>query len=533
MSSALANARITRPWPSRASPTPVHFQYTRIADWPPLAWLARCLPFERAIEVFHGDRVEITPDWFCEAIWAGPYDAGAFDRTDVVFGSGCRIRGARATFVSSASTVDRLQTLETPDGIWVSNSLACLLAVARATVDPLYPRYFEDFRTVREGLLRYRPSLASSRGPVRLTYYGNLEWDGGRLRQVSKPAPVRDFGSFVKYRAFLGQALRDLADNMGGRERRRPYDFLGTISTGYDSPTVAVLAREAGLATAITVDRSRGGASDSGEEIAARLGLGAHVVERDLWRRVALAEVPFIASDAKGEDVYFKGAEQRLVGTVLLTGFHGDAAWSKTSRPLNAEIVRKDQSGLSLSEYRLWIGFIHCPVPFLGIRQLADINAISRSPEMARWDWPRGRSRPICRRIVEEAGLPRHSFGIGKRAASVLLFDEEFLSPGSLADYTGWLADHTGDPRGPTSRPTDALRQLSDRLLGTVARFTPRGWSRVHAVVDGLRRIGKREPRFRYVFPWALARAGRRYGQGLPVAADRPARYDPISTPTP
>src|SRR6266699_3178272 len=217
MSSALANARITRPWPSRASPTPVHFQYTRIADWPPLAWLARCLPFERAIEVF---------------------------------------RGARATFVSSASTVDRLQTLETPDGIWVSNSLACLLAVARATVDPLYPRYFEDFRTVREGLLRYRPSLASSRGPVRLTYYGNLEWDGGRLQQVSKPAPVRDFGSFVKYRAFLGQALRDLADNMGGRERRRPYDFLGTISTGYDSPTVAVLAREAWLSTAITVDRS-------------------------------------------------------------------------------------------------------------------------------------------------------------------------------------------------------------------------------------------------------------------------------------
>src|SRR5439155_880948 len=154
-------------------------------------------------------------------------------------------------------------TLETPDGIWVSNSLACLLAAARATVDPLYPRYFEDFRTVREGLLRYRPSLASSRGPVRLTYYGNLEWDGGRLQQVSKPAPVRDFGSFVKYRAFLGQALRDLADNMGGRERRRPYDFLGTISTGYDSPTVAVLAREAGLATAITVDRSRGGASGS------------------------------------------------------------------------------------------------------------------------------------------------------------------------------------------------------------------------------------------------------------------------------
>ena len=511
----------------------MQFRYTQIADWPPLAWLARCVPFEPVIEVFHGGLVDVTPDWFCEAIWMGPYDAGDFDRTDVVFGSGCRRRGARATFVSSASTVDRLQTLEAPDGTWVSNSLACLLAAARATVDPLYPRYFEDFRTIREGLLRYRPSLASSRGAVRLTYYGNLEWDGGRLHQVTKPAPVRDFGSFAKYRAFLGQALRGLADNMGAQKRRRPYQFLGTISTGYDSPTVAVLAREAGLSAAITMDRSRGGASDSGEEIAARLGLPTQVVERDGWRRLPLAEIPFIASDAKGEDVYFKGAEERLVGRVLLTGFHGDTAWSKAPRPLNAEIVRKDQSGLSLSEYRLWVGFIHCPVPFLGIRQLTDINAISRSPEMARWDWPRGNSRPICRRIVEEAGLPRHLFGIGKRAASVLLFDEEFLSPGSLADYTGWLAEHTGDPRGPASRPGDALLQLCGRLVGTVASVTPRRWSRVRAVADGLIRIGKRERRFRYVFPWALARAERRYGQGLTVGAGRPALYDPISTPTP
>ncbi|HYU91014.1 MAG TPA: hypothetical protein VE966_11255 [Gemmatimonadales bacterium] len=510
----------------------MQFQYTRIADWPPLAWLARCVPFEHVIEVFHGDRVDVTPDWFCEAIWAGPYDAGDFDRTDVVFGSGCRRRGARATFVSSASTVDRLQTLEAPDGIWVSNSLACLLAAGRAAVDPLYPRYFEDFRTIRQGLLRYRPSLASSRGAIRLTYYGNLDWDGGRLQPVSKPAPLRDFGSFAKYRAFLGQTLQGLAGNMGGRERRR-YEFLGTISTGYDSPTVAVLAREAGLSAAITVDRSRGGASDSGEEIATRLGLPTHVVERDAWRRVPLAEIPFIASDAKGEDVYFKGAEERLVGKVLLTGYHGDGAWSKASRPLNADIVRKDQSGLSLSEYRLWVGFIHCPVPFLGIRQLADINAISRSPEMARWDWPRGNSRPICRRIVEEAGLPRHLFGMGKRAASVLLFDEEFLGPESLADYTGWLADHTGDPRGPASRPGDALLQLCGRLVGTVASVTPRRWSRVRAVAEGLIRIGKREPRFRYVFPWALDRAERRYGQGLTAAAGRPAPYDPISTPTP
>lgn len=494
---------------------PLQFRYTRIADWPPLAWLARCTTVERGIDVFHGDDVEVTPDWFCEAIWTGSYDAGDFDRTDVVFGSGGRIRGNRATFVSSASTVDRLQALDLPDGRWVSNSLACLLTATAATVDPLYPRYFEDFRTIRDGLARYRPYLTTSRGVAHLIYYRNLEWDGDCLQQVSKPAAVRDFATFARYRTFLVESLRALADNMAGRERQRRYKFLGTISTGYDSPTVAVLGREAGLTEAITVDQSRGGASDSGQELGARLGLTTHVVGRDAWRDLPFPEIPFIASDAKGEDVFLKGAEERLAGKVLLTGFHGDAAWSKTSRPPNADIVRKDQSGLSLSEYRLWAGFVHCPLPFLGIRQLPDITAISRSSEMAHWDWPRGNSRPICRRIGEEAGLPRHLFGVGKRAASVLLFDEGFLTAGSLTEFTNWLTEQSGDPGGPPRRPSELARSVCGQVLGSLAGFAPRSWPRVRALVDRGAKWGTRDRRFRYVFPWALDRAVRRYLPGL------------------
>lgn len=493
----------------------LQFRYTRIADWPPLAWLARCTSGERSIDVFHGDRVEVTPDWFCEAIWTGPYDAGDLDRTDAVFGSGGRIRPHGATFVSSASTVDRLQTLGTPDGVWVSNSLACLLAASGATVDPLYPRYFEDFRTICDGVVRYRPSLATSRGAAHLIYYSNLEWDGGRLHRMDKPAAARTFVNFAHYRAFLADSLHALAANMAGPARQRRYQFLGTISSGYDSPAVAALGREAGLTEAITFDRSRGGESDSGRELGARLGLTTHVVERDAWRRLAFPEIPFLASDAKGEDVFFTAAEERLVGKVLLTGFHGDAAWSKTSRPLNAEIVRKDQSGLSLSEYRLWVGFVHCPVPFLGIRQLPDINGISRSAEMAPWDWPRDNSRPICRRIGEEAGLPRDRFGVGKRAASVLLFDEGLLTADSLAEYTKWLAEHGGRPGGPLRRPGDVARRACGQALGALADLTPRGWRRVHALIDRVVQTANRDRRFRYVFPWALARAQRRYLPGL------------------
>src|SRR5437763_1625484 len=304
-------------------PPPLRLRYTRVAHWPPLAWLARCTASDREIEVLHGERVEVAHDWFCEAAWTGEYESADFDKSDVVFGSGARVRGDRVTFVSSSSTVDRLHALELPDGVWLSNSLVCLLASARAEVDPLYPRYFEDFRTIRDGLARYRPSLLTTRGAVRLTYYRNLEWDGRRLRCVSKPAAVRSLDSFWQYRTFLSQSLRSLADNIADRRRRRPFTFLGTISTGYDSATAAVLGREVGLSEAITVNRSRGGAADSGQELAARLGLTTHAVERDAWRQHAFPEVPFIASDAKGEDVYLKGAESRLAGRVLLTGFHG------------------------------------------------------------------------------------------------------------------------------------------------------------------------------------------------------------------
>ena len=68
-------------------------------------------------------------DWFCEAVWEGPFSDGGFDETDIVFGSGVRIRGDRVVFVASGIHIDRLLSVDTPDGVLVSNSLACLLLV--------------------------------------------------------------------------------------------------------------------------------------------------------------------------------------------------------------------------------------------------------------------------------------------------------------------------------------------------------------------------------------------------------------------
>lgn len=66
----------------------MQFDYTLMRDWPPLAWLAACRRGALVPQVFHGRNVEATDDWFGEVAWPGDHAAGAFDRTDLVAGSG-------------------------------------------------------------------------------------------------------------------------------------------------------------------------------------------------------------------------------------------------------------------------------------------------------------------------------------------------------------------------------------------------------------------------------------------------------------
>src|SRR2546422_2613546 len=73
--------------------------------------------------------------------------------------------------------------------VCVANSLACLLVAIGADVDPTYAGYYADFKSISDGLARYARSVATSAGPVRLTYFHNLVWDGRALRERPKPAP--------------------------------------------------------------------------------------------------------------------------------------------------------------------------------------------------------------------------------------------------------------------------------------------------------------------------------------------------------
>jgi len=504
--------------------------YTLMPEWPTLAWLAVCGRRASEVQVLHGRGVETTDEWFGEVAWAGQHQAGDFDRTDLVAGSGGRRRNGRIIFVSAGSTVDRLHSLTSGEVTRVSNSLPCVLSASGAGLDPAYPHYYRDLASVVRGLSRYVRTLPTSIGPLKLTYFHNLAWDGATLTRESKPGGPRDFSTFAHYRGFLESSLGRFSENLAARSRPLPYRMLGTLSSGYDSSTVATLARRAGCDEVICFERAwewpekdrhlalhehrRRRASDSGVETARVLGIHPLIVPPEGWRTLEMPEIPFLAANGMGEEVRFKSAETYLAGRVLLTGYHGDKIWAKAVKDLSSEIVRGDPSGSALGEYRLWASFLHCPVPFWGVRQIADVHAITRSPEMAPWDVPGDYSRPICRRIVESAGVPRELFGTRKRAGSIILHDNpDFLTPTSMADYLGWLAEHRGAwlRRGmlPPLRSL-GIDSLSRKTSQTAAAWMSRmpGFWRLPSRLG----LGYGPTRLRRaVFPWAVERAMVRY----------------------
>jgi hypothetical protein len=171
-------------------------------------------------------------------------------------------------------------------------------------------------------------------------------------------------------------------------------------------------------------------------------------------------------------------------------------------------IQRADPSGLALSDWLLLSGFLHCPLAFFGGRNLDQIYRISLSDEMKPWSIGGKYDRPICRRIVEQEGIPREMFGRDKKAASVVLWDhnEGFLPPLAMSQYQAWLNRHNVQWLASRRLPPTWAAKLHS-LRSTAARMV-RGRDNGTHIADDL---------FGHMFPWALESAVRRYTQTAAV----------------
>lgn len=444
-----------------------------VSAWPKLAWVAKFTHRADTITVYHGLCVETNELWCVEAVWAGEYERGDFDRTDLVFGSGLRCREHGVVFVSSGTTLDRLWYYRSKDSWHVANSLPALLAVGGISLSGVNVDYVRDVDTIIQGLTGYKRQLPCKGGQLGIIYFNNLLWDGGSLTEVNKPDTAPRFDTYDTYAAYLMETAESLAGNMGDRARTYHVTPLVTVSEGYDSSVAAVIARRAGCRQSVTIRQStslwRG--SDSGEEVARHLGLKCTTYDRTA-RRYPLEETIWaVAGRASILNWTLFDYPEPLC--LLFTGPYGDKMWSRERWKFRDPFKWTILSTGGIGEFRLFRGIFHCPVPFWGMRHLREIWEITHSKAMEPWSVPGDYDRPIPRRIVEEEGVPRKAFGQRKKNTS---HDEPLLwpyTPEAAASFRRFLATHGLPTTGPASV---WLRRRAAALSHLVESNVPRSF---------------------------------------------------------
>jgi hypothetical protein len=434
---------------------------TEMKTIPPLAWLCAMTPEGRP-RVHHGSSVRVLTDGIVEGAFAGDDLACS----PAVFGSGLRLYRDHAVFVAPSHTLESLYVYRYEGGITVSNSLSFLLEHHGLEL-PWSPIYGRIFATLVLGIDSYEPKIARlPRGILSRTVYDNLiiHRDGrSALVRKTERKFTPTFGSYIES---ISSVLSDIINDA------RDYRPLATMSTGYDSAAGAVLAARYGCAQAVTLRSARGGNPDSGAAVGRMLGFDVMELERPERVGGTVDEVaPFLATGAGGEDYCYREFMPYLRRRLVFTGFAGGTIWNLHGAPSQI-IARGDMSGVSLQEVRLQHDFIHVPVPLIGARQDVKISSISQSAEMAPFRLGTDYDRPIPRRLIESAGVPRHMFGQRKNAASVTLFKDSSL----------W-----------SSELRQAVRDLTHRLSLTqraryYARMTMRRqpWLRVSRRLTGM-----------------------------------------------
>lgn len=491
-------------------------QFTLVKAWPKLSWVASVRMDGYTVTVLHGPCVETCPSWFAEAVWDGEFLAGDFDRTELVTGTGGRLRGNTICFVTPADTLAQLYWYRKGSHILVANSLPAILAVADVgLVDDF--SYADAMASISDGLASHVREIPSTAGHIHVVYYNNLVVGPDGIRETAKPSAAPDFIDYVTYRDYLFSAAARIGRNASSPDRRHSVGLLATLSSGYDSCAAAVVAREAGAHEAVTISRGRRTAasffdpSDSGAAVAEQLGMNCTSYRRS--RESFPFEDAAWAVMGNVGDINLSLFDYPEPLCLLFTGFMGDVLWDKsTVQPKH--LHRKDTSGARYSEARLQQGVFLCSPVFWGCTREAEILELAHKPEMQPWSVGGDYDRPIPRRLLEEAGAKRGTFARGKRATS---FNRRYgrpISPELRHDFAGFMAQRGRRPGSPLAETAvyvlDGIDYYLLRKLPPALRFSCQGWSRIPSPTE--------------FFLWANERLKRRYRDGLnSISWDGPA----------
>jgi hypothetical protein len=409
----------------------VRLDFELIPNLPRLAWAARSRKGDPAVQVLHGPWLETRENCFFEGAWDGPFEDCRFDQAKTFAGSGGRLEGTGIVFAAPSHTYERLYSVHAGDDMFVSNSLAFLLALSGERLDPKYRHYYLDFlRHNREGIhvkekrLRLAgPSFVELHDCCNLAVQPDLT-----TSRLEKPLGLPPTG-YADYTAFLSRTAEQVFANAEDVARRWAYRPVTTLSQGYDTTAVSALAAKAGCREAVTFRRSNskaGYVDDSGSQIGPYLGLRVTEYERTDYDRLPQNRDHEFYIEPDGIDRSMVLMEEQLVGSLLLSGRFGERVWAYepgvhwglpayAGNPEFQVPTGFKLGGLALFEFRLQTGFLHFPLACSGALRAPSIKAITESPAMKPWSVGGGYDRPIARRIAEEAGVPRHLFGQVKK----------------------------------------------------------------------------------------------------------------------
>ena len=429
---------------------------------PPLAW--RAIVRGNVAEIMHGEKIETRDAFFVEGAWSGDFSEPNFDSSDWLCGTGAIVKGDAIVFAAPTSMHAPIYFSRREDGACVlSNSLPFIMASENFGFDPNYPNYEIDFHhNILKGIYDYNPNVhvvkkdgsVPATGALRMIFFRNITIDENGKVEIELKPKTKGFENFDEYYSRLRVTMLALAENARDEKRKFKYGVTSLISSGYDSATCAVIAKEAGAETALTFVAKGRYASDSGVPAGTRLGL--KVVERDpdsYKTRTDFVEAQCLSCGDVGVQISWACFENDFRGNLVFSAQTGGHIWAKDAHGHTINDVYRifdKKTEVGLCETHLHVGYIPVPMPNWGFPHWTDIFRISNSEEMVPWVLGNNYDRPIPRRILEGKGLPRESFGIKKVGAGFwYMFDWKKrllsrLSMHSAKDFERYLRTHRG-----------------------------------------------------------------------------------------
>ncbi len=519
------------------------FAAREIEGLPSLAWLVALPNGSGKPLLLHGRMVERFGNGFFEGAWDGPFADTGFSSAANVFGSGALFSAAGTIFVPASHTLEPLYIASTDRLQAVSNSLVFLLHYCGLRFDPKHAGYGRRFSAIGRGLDGTPQKIQLDGGTVTLVYHHNVVIrPHGNLELAPKPLPP-SFPCFDDYVSYMRGVTARVFQNADDPKRKCRYRPIATLTSGYDSGAAAVIAKSCGCNESVGLATSNKGHPDSGKAAANLLGL-KHSEHTGLTHATGsyLAEAEFLAPGMQGEDLFFNALVEKLPRRIVTTGIYGGVIWEKGHTP-STSLRTIGLSGCSLGEFRLRNNFLHLPVPYIGGQRWPDVHRISNGLEMAAYCLGGGYDRPVPRRILEEAGVPRATVGQAKRAASLLLFQgRDRMSPAAHASIYAYckreglylqyfLAFYPKTLWWTAGRTLyGSLRRLG-RLLkeGRLRYALARMRNRICALLFNIEApiFGAGHPRFAILLTWAISEIDGRYavaGRHAPQSEFAPAR---------